>query len=122
MRNMASLSSGNAKALKKDSGVSKWVSFCKIMCQMIFLMMEENPSDQPGKLSTEKKHPKKNAKTTKKLVSSKNISQDSEGDFVPFTQKTPPPPQAKKVAPKKNPFVPSDLDDDFVHHHHNPKL
>ena len=31
-----------------------------------------------------------------------------------FTQKTPPPTQAKKVAPKKNPFIPSDSDDDFV--------
>ena len=79
-------------------------------------MVEEEPSDwyKPGKLSTQKKHPKKNAKTTKKLVLSKKVNPDSDGNFVPFTQKTPPPPQAKEVAPKKNPFINSDSDDDFV--------
>ena len=87
MRHMTSLSRGNAKALKEGTGVTKWVPFCKVVCEIIFLMIEEEPSDW---YQTEKE---KKSVATKKVVKSKKVENpfvDSDSDFEPFTQKTPP--------------------------------
>ena len=121
MRQMASLSSGNAKALKEGTGVTKWVPFCKVLCEMIFLMVEEDPADwyradnlTKQVASTKKAAPSKKVLPSKKAVKlEKNpfVETDSEDDFVPFTQKTPPrPTKAKAVkALKKKPNVLSKL-------------
>lgn len=135
MRNMSSLSSGNAKALKKSSGVSKWVSFCKVMSEIIFHMVEEDPADwhHPEKLvkvaPAKKKDQNKKVASYKKLTPTEKVAptknpftnSDSEEDFEPFTQKTPPPPpRANKMFNKKNvvsklkkPFINDDSEDDF---------
>ena len=130
MRHMTSLSSGNAKALKAESGVTKWVAFCKVLSEMIFLMVEEDPTDwykgdkkvasikrAPPKLilkEATKVGPKVGPKVKvglkglpgKKVVDPKKnpfLETDSESDFEPFTQKTPPrPPKAKTVKRKPN--------------------
>ena len=131
MRHMASLSSGNAKALKAESGVTKWVSFCKVLSEMIFLMVEEDPTDwYKGDKITKKvvlikeEAPKVGPKVAlkvgtkvgpkvglkglpgKKVVDKKKnpfLETDSESDFEPFTQKTPPrPPKVKAVKRKTN--------------------
>ena len=88
MANMSSLSSGNAKALKKNTGIKQWVPFVKILSEMIFVWLEEDPADW-FKQSEDKKKPSEAAKTEKKL------------------KKTGP----KKRKTKNNPFV--DTDSDF---------
>ena len=76
MANMASLSSGNVKALKKGSGVKTWVAFIKVLVETIFLMIEEDPADWY-----------KNTKAVTKVVKTakKNpfVNSDSEEDFLP---------------------------------------
>ena len=131
MRHMTSLSSGNAKALKAESGVTKWVPFCKVLSEMIFLMVEEEPTDwykgdkiTKKVVSIKEEAPKVGPKVApkvgtkvgpkvglkglpgKKVVDKREnpfLETDSESDFEPFTQKTPPrPPKAKAVKRKPN--------------------
>ena len=109
MADMSSLSSGNGKALKKDTGVKNWSAFCKVLVEMIFIMIEEDPADW---YQAERVGPSK--KVAKKLVSAKKLT---------LVRKDAP---AKKVNPAKkeekeekeereNPFVETtDSDDDFV--------
>ena len=128
---MTSLSSGNAKALKAESGVTKWVAFCKVLSEMIFLMVEEEPTDwykgdkiTKKVVSIKEEAPKVGPKVApkvgtkvgpkvglkglpgKKVVDKREnpfLETDSESDFEPFTQKTPPrPPKAKAVKKKPN--------------------
>ena len=82
MKNMSSLSSGNVKALKSETGLTKWFGFCKVLVETIFLAMNLDPVEWFNR----------NSKNGSKLASKKNpfTETDSEEDFVPFTQKTPP--------------------------------
>ena len=76
MANMSSLSSGNAKGLKKGSGVNNWSAFCKLLVEMIFLMIEEDPADwyDAGKVGSSKKVVKvKKDVQTKKVVQQKDV-------------------------------------------------
>ena len=107
MGDMASLSSGNAKALKKVTGIKNWVAFCKILVEAIFIILEEDPEDW---CESEKQ---KKVVATKKKAQKKNIllDSDSDADFLP-KEYVPPPPktiqQPKRIqkAVKKTSVVP----------------
>ena len=101
MANMASLSSGNVKALKESSGLKNWVAFIKVLVEAIFLMIGEDMADWY--------HDTKNVKKvvpTKTTSAKKNPFVDSDDDFVP--KKTLPPPSkiVKKSLTKKATVVP----------------
>ena len=74
---MASLSSGNVKALKRESGVKNWVAFCKILVESIFVMLEEDPLDWCQKQQVKKEV------SSKRTTAKKNpfVESNSDSDF-----------------------------------------